>query len=183
MQKVVLSEINLYYGEIKTPKGFEIQRSKIKNNIIESYINNKKISSNPKDYSYNDYQTSYSQSLGWLQDHVRDYFKLDYKQTLIPKLTWGNVYEYQQQSFLRNNIEPLDLKNSPDYTFVYGVDVGQDSCNMIIEYDDNRRANRTWHIPMNNNYFVMFPSTQKYFITKNKTKQFNVFLTTTYEYI
>ena len=43
MQKKVLSEIDLYYGEIKMPKGFEINRNQIRNDIIESYIKKKRI--------------------------------------------------------------------------------------------------------------------------------------------
>ena len=35
----------------------------------------------------------------------------------------------------------------------------------------------------NNNDFVMFPSTNNYFISPNKSKQMNIILTTTYEYI
>ena len=39
MQKKVLTEIDLYTGEISMPKGFEIDRDKIRNDIIESYVN------------------------------------------------------------------------------------------------------------------------------------------------
>ena len=49
MQKKVLSEIDLYYGEITMPKGFEINRNQIKNDIIESYVKKNRISNNPKD--------------------------------------------------------------------------------------------------------------------------------------
>ena len=38
MQKKVLSEIDLYYGEIITPKGFEIKRDIIKNSILDSFL-------------------------------------------------------------------------------------------------------------------------------------------------
>ena len=182
MRKKILSEIDLYSGEIQTPKGFEIKRKEIKNSIIQSYIHQKRISNNSKDYSYLDYKVEYTQPLGWLKDHMRDYFNAEYNKGLIPQLDWGNVYEPKEQSFLRNTINSLNLKHSPDYTFIYGVDVGQDSCDIVIEYDDNRRANRTWHIPMKNNFFVMFPSTQKYFITPNQSKQLNIFLTSTYEF-
>ena len=112
---------------------------------------------------------------------MRDYFKVDYDRVLMTQLDWGNVYKHEEQSFLRNTIKPLDLKHSPDYTFIYGVEVGEKSCDIVIEYNDNRRSNRTQHIPMKNNFFVMFPSTQKYFITPNQSKQLNVFLTSTYE--
>jgi len=183
MQKKVLSEIDLYHGAIDAPKGFEIKRDTIKNSILDSFIKEKRISENIKDYSYSDYQLEYSQAHQWLQDYVRDHFRLNFNKTLIPKLHWGNVYEYNQKSFSRNTVDPVDLRNAADYTFIYGVDVGQDSTEMVIEFDDNRRKGRTWHIPLNNNDFVMFPSTQKYFISPNKSKQMNIILTTTYEYI
>ena len=181
MRKNVLSEIDLYTGEIQTPKGFEIKRKEIKNSIIQSYNHQKRISNNSKDYSYLDYKVEYTQPLGWLKDHMRDYFNVEYNKGLVPQLDWGNVYEPKEQSFLRNTIELLNLKNSPDYTFIYGVDVEENSCDIVMEYDDNRRTNKTWHVPMKNNFFVMFPSTQKYFITLNQSKQLNVFLTSTYE--
>ena len=183
MQKKVLSEIDLYYGEIITPKGFEIKRDTIKNSILNSFIKEKRISNNIKDYSYVDYELEYCQAHQWLQDYIRDHFRVKYDKALILKLHWGNVYEYNQKSFSRTTVDPVDLRNSPDYTLIYGVDVGKDSTGVVIEYDDNRRKGRTWHIPLNNNDFVMFPSTNKYFISPNKSKQMNIILTTTYEYI
>ena len=79
-------------------------------------------------------------------------------------------------------VNPVDLKHSPDYVMLYGVNTAKDSCNVYIEYDDNRRKGRTWHIPLNNNCFYIFPATQKYFISENKSEKSNVFLTSTYEY-
>ena len=183
MQKKVLSEIDLYSGEIKTPKGFEIKRDVIKNSILDSFIKEKRISNNIKDYAYSDYKLEFSPAFQWLQDYIRDHFKIEYQKTLIHKLAWGNVYDYNQKSFSRANVDPVDLRNAADYTFIYGVDVGKDSTGVIVEYDDNRRKGRTWHIPLNNNNFVMFPSTNQYFISPNKSKQMNIILTTTYEYI
>ena len=34
MQKKVLSEIGLYYGEVAMPKGFEIDRNKLQSDIL-----------------------------------------------------------------------------------------------------------------------------------------------------
>ena len=89
----------------------------------------------------------------------------------------------QEQSFLRNHIEPVDLRNSPDYTLIYGINVADSSTECIIEYDDNRRKNKTWHIPIKNNNFIMFPSTQKYMFTQNTSEQMNIILTINYEFI
>ena len=41
MQKKVLSEIGLYYGDVAMPKGFEIDRDKLQSDILKSQINNK----------------------------------------------------------------------------------------------------------------------------------------------
>ena len=183
MQKVVLSEIDLIHGPVNLPKGFEINRDKIKNDIIKSFIDQKKINTNSKAYSYEDYEVPFSQPLQWFKDYIRDNIKLEHEFTLIEKSQHGNVLHPNEKSYLRNQIDPVDLRNSPDYTLIYPLDCAKDSCELVIEYDDNRRKNRTWHISVHNNHFYMFPATQKYFITKNNSKQLNVILTINYEYL
>ena len=183
MQKVVLSEIDLYSGEVAMPKGFEIDRIKLKDNIISSFIKENRVSKNNKDYSYQDYQVTFSQPLQWLKDYIRDHFKAEYSFQLVEKLNFGVVLNPKEKSFLRNHVDPVDLRHSPDYTCIYVVESEKDSCELIIEYDDNRRKGRTWHIPLNNNCFYIFPATQKYFISENKSKKINIFLTSTYEFI
>tara|TARA_R100000149_G_C5864681_1_gene129709 strand:- start:460 stop:1008 length:549 start_codon:yes stop_codon:yes gene_type:complete len=182
MQRVVLSEINLIHGEIKTPKGYEIDRKKIKNDIIDSYINQNRISINPKDYSFEDYKIPFSNKLQWFKDYIRDHFNEQYRKTLVPKLEFGNVLRAGERSILRNTVDPVDLRNSPDFTCVYGVEINGE-CDLIIEYDENRRKGRTWHIPLKNNYYYIFPSTQRYFFTPHNSDKLNIILTITYEYI
>ena len=183
MQKKVLSEIDLYYGEIKMPKGFEIDQNKIKNDIIESYVKQKRINNNPQAYAFDDYVVHFSQPLQWLQDYVRDHWKVEYGYTLVTKNMHGNIMHSKEKSWTRNQVEPVDLLNSPDYTFIYGVDVNKDSSDCIIEYDDNRRKNRTWHVPMKNNNFIMFPATNRYSFSSNTSDSLNTILTINYEYI
>jgi|TARA_R100000455_G_C6238042_1_gene97736 hypothetical protein len=183
MQKVVLSEISLIYGEVKTPKGFEIDRVKIKEEIISSFIKENRVSKNNKDYSYQDYKLPFSQNLQWLKDYIKDHFKAEYSFQLVPKLDFGVILNPKEKSFLRNQVDPVDLRNSADYTCIYVVESEKDSCELIIEYDDNRRKGRTWHVPLKNNFYYIFPATQKYFISENKSKKINIFLTSTYEYI
>jgi len=79
------------------------------------------------------------------------------------------------------NIDPVDLRNSPDYILLYGVNVKD--CSVRIHYDDNRRAGRSWDIPLTNNKFIMFPSMQMYYITNTQKDSLNFIQTITYEYI
>ena len=79
------------------------------------------------------------------------------------------------------NIDPINLKNSPDFTLLYGVNVVD--CSVKIFYDDNRRKGRSWKTPLENNKFVMFPSTNAYTIINNQKNSLNFIQTITYEYI
>jgi hypothetical protein len=183
MQKVVLSEVDVYTGEVAMPKGFEINRNVIKNHIIESYINKKRITDNPKSYSFDDYEIDFSQPLQWLQDYIRDPWRVEYGHSLVTKTMHGNVMHPKEKSWTRHQVDPVDLRNSPDYTLIYGVDVKKGSSECIIEYDDNRRKNRTWHIPIENNKFIMFPATNRYSFSPNTSNSLNIILTINYEYI
>ena len=89
MQKKVLSEIDLY---IDTVHVIKIDRSKIKNDILNSFAFEKRLSKNKKDYSYQDFEVPFSKPLQWLNDYLRDHFRVDYYKTLILKKEWGNVY-------------------------------------------------------------------------------------------
>ena len=167
MQKKVLSEIALYYGDVAMPKGFEIDRDKLQSDILSSNINNKKF--------------PYSREWDKLNTYLREHINVEYGFQLVNKETWGNVYKPKEISIPLLNIDPVDLKNSPDYIMLYGVNVKD--CSVRIHYDDNRRAGRSWDIPLKNNQFIMFPSMQMYYITNNQKDSLNSILTITHEFI
>ena len=167
MQKKVLSEIGLYYGDVAMPKGFEIDREQLQSDILSSNINNKDL--------------PFSKNWDMLNTYLREHIKVEYDFTLVNKKTWGNVYKPQEISVPLLNIDPVDLRNAPDYTLLYGVNVKD--CSVRIHYDANRRAGRSWDIPLKNNQFIMIPSTQMYYITNNQKDSLNFILTITHEFI
>ena len=167
MQKKVLSEIALYYGDVAMPKGFEIDRDKLQSDILKSQINNEKF--------------PYSREWDKLNTYVREHINVEYGFQLVNKETWGNVYKPKEISIPLLNIDRVDLRNSPDYILLYGVNVKD--CSVRIHYDDNRRAGRSWDIPLKNNQFIMFPSTNMYYITNNQKDSLNFILTITNEFI
>ena len=167
MQKKVLSEIALYYGDVAMPKGWDIDRDKLQKDILQSVIQN-------KDFSF-------SRTFDMLNTYMRDHVNLEYGFTLINKETWGNIYKPEENSKPLINVDPVDLRNSPDYTLLYGVKVKD--CMVRIHFEDNRRKGRSWDIPLKNNMFIMFPSTNMYYITNNQKDSLNFIQTITYEYI
>ena len=167
MQKKVLSEIALYYGDVAMPKDWDIDRDKLQQDILTSIVT--------------DSSMPFSKELDKLNTYVREHINLNYEFTLINKNIWGNMYKPQEITTPLLNIDPVDLRNSPDYTFLYGVNVK--NCMVRIHYEDNRRKGRSWDIPLTNNNFIMFPSTNMYYITNNQKDSLNFVQTITYEYI
>tara|TARA_R100000687_G_scaffold94_1_gene77 strand:+ start:102 stop:611 length:510 start_codon:yes stop_codon:yes gene_type:complete len=167
MEKKVLSEISLYYGQVEMPKGFEIDQKKLQTDILKAQVQNIKF--------------LFSRTWDMLNTYMREHINLEYGFRLANKETWGNIYKPQEISIPLLNIDPVDLKNSPDYTLLYGVKVKD--CSVRIHYDDNKRAGRSWDIPLTNNQFIMFPSTNMYYITNNQKDSLNFIHTITYEFV
>ena len=167
MKKKVLSEQSIYYGDILMPKGFEIEEKSLTSDILESKLFENKF--------------KFSKTFDRLNAYISEHINLKHSFTLINKDTYGDVYESGEISSPLINVDPVDLKNSPDYTLLYGVSVND--CTIRIQYDDNRRKGRSWDVPLTTNSFVMFPSTNMYFISNNQKHSLNFIQTILYEYL
>ena len=167
MQRKVLTEQSLFYGDINMPKGFEIDQEKLTNDILQSTFNSKEF--------------PFSRTWDMLNTYMRDFIGLDYGINLVNKSTWGNIYKPNETTIPLLNIDPVDLRNSPDFTMLYGVKVKD--CFVRIHYEDNRRKGRSWDIELKNNMFIMFPSTNMSYLTNNQKDSLNFVQTITYEYI
>jgi hypothetical protein len=167
MQKKVLTEQALYSGDVAMPKGFEIDRDKLSGDILQSSFTNREF--------------PFSRTWDMLNTYMRDHIGLEYGIKLINKNSWGDIYKPNQISKPLLDVDPVDLRNSPDFTLLYGVKV--DKCWVRIHYEDNRRKGRSWDIPLTNNQFIMFPSTNMYYITNEQKDSLNFIQTITYEYI
>ena len=167
MQKKVLTEQSIYYGNVSMPKHWDIDRTELSHYILQSNLTDKKL--------------KFSKTFDKLNTYMRDFIGLKHDITLINKSTWGNIYKPNETTIPLLNIDPVDLRNSPDFTMLYGVKVKD--CNVRIYFDDNRRKGRSWDIKLENNMFIMFPSTNIYYITNNQKDSLNFVQTITYEYI
>ena len=167
LNKKILSQIDLYSGKIDMPKGFEIDREVLQKDILTHTIQ--------------DCPLPFSREWDKLNTYLREHINLEYGFSLINKLTTGLIFKPNESNFPECENNKVDLRNSPDYVMLYGV--GVENCNVRIYYDDNRRAGRSWDIPLNNNKFIIFPSTLIYHISNNQKDKLNFFLKTTYEYI
>ena len=167
IKKKVLTEQSLFYGNVNMPKGFEIDQKKLINDTLQS--------------SYKSKEFPFSKTWDMLNTYIKDHINLEYSFQLINKKNWGDTYKPHQQTPPLLNIDPVDLRNSPDFTLLYGVKVKD--CMVRIHFEDNRRKGRSWDIPLTNNKFIMFPSTNMYYLTNNQKDSLNFVQTITYEYI
>jgi len=71
MQKKVLSEIDLHFGQIEMPTGFEIDREKLGADILSSTIYNREF--------------PFSRSWDMLQTYLREHINLEHGFTLVHK--------------------------------------------------------------------------------------------------
>ena len=141
MQKKVLTEQALYYGDVAMPKGWDIDRDKLSGDILQSSFTNKEF--------------PFSRNWDMLNTYMRDHIGLEYEINLVNKSTWGNIYKPAETTIPLLNIDPVDLRNSPDFTLLYGVKVKD--CFVRIHFEDNRRKGRSWDIQLNNNQFALKP--------------------------
>tara|TARA_R110000803_G_scaffold139274_2_gene205964 strand:- start:263 stop:766 length:504 start_codon:yes stop_codon:yes gene_type:complete len=167
MQKKVLTEQALYYGDVVIPKDWDIDREKLSKDILESNIKNSKI--------------SFSKNLDMLDTYIKEHTFLEYNINLVEKNKWGNIYKPNQTSKPLLDVNPVDLKNSPDFTLLYGVKVNK--CWVRIYYEDNKRKGKFSDIELIDNKFIMFPSNNMYCITNDQKDSLNFIQTITYEYI
>jgi len=167
MEKKVLAEIALYYGDVSMPKDWQIDPIELAHHILQYQIHNKKY--------------LFSKTWDKLNTYIREHIRLEYDIELVNKKTWGNIYSPHETTPSLLDVDPIDLKHSPDYTLLYGVKV--DNCCVKICYDDNKRKGRIWTIPLSNNKFIMFPSTNMYSIINNQKDSLNFIQTITYEFI
>ena len=167
MQKKVLTEQSIYFGDVSMPKHWEIDTTDLSHHILHSSLTNKEL--------------QFSRTYDKLNTYIRDFIGLDYGIKLVNKDTFGNIYKPGETSQPFINVNPVDLLNSPDYTLLYGVKVKD--CMVRIHYEDNRRKGRSWDMPLENNQFIMFPSTNMYYLTNNQKNSLNFVQTILYEYI
>lgn len=167
MQKKVLSEQSLYYGNVDMPKGWDIDREALVNDALLAKIKKQNF--------------PFSKNWDRLNLYIKEHIGLNYEVNLVYKNNWCSYYKPEEITKPFTNVDAVDLRNSADFTCLYGVKVKD--CDVTILFDDNRRKGRSWTIPLEDNKFVMFPSTNLYYITNKQKESLNFVKTITYEYI
>lgn len=160
MKKKVLSEIDIYTGEVKIPLDFKIDRKQ----IFSSILYNSFIEKNNFNFK-NTYKVDGSKELSWFHDYIIEFLYLKHNLELETVNHYGLIL-YPGES---NNIKNENILNiNSDYTTIYGIDVPKKSTQFVLNYFDKNKF-KIYNEDIYDNKFIIFPSTQNYFLTKNNS--------------
>jgi len=166
MKKKVLTEQAIYTDEIKLPKGFEINPFDLSQGVLKKLFLDK--------------NSIQSKHFDQLNRYIIENCELRHKLKLINKKTWGTIFTPNEEYTCLSSVDPIDLKNSPDFVCLYGINT--EECYVTIFYHDNRRKGKNIKLPLKYNSFIMFPSTNTYTISNNQKSSLNFIQTITFEY-
>ena len=94
MQKKVLTEQSLFYGDVNMPKGFEINRNELAHYTLHTELTEKEF--------------PFSRTWDMLNTYVKEHINLKHKIKLVNKKTWGSMYTPLQVSPPLLNVNPID---------------------------------------------------------------------------
>jgi len=169
IKKTILSEKSIYYGEVKMPKGFEIEKDELVKNITLSNY-------------YENVEYPFSIAFDKVKTFVSDFMRLEHKCNLITTKIFGNFYERNEVSDPKLQIDIKNLNESADFVLLYGVEIEPKTCEVVIYYDDNRRKGKVFNFILEKDNFIMFPSSQLYYVKNNKNSYLNFIQTILFTY-
>ena len=184
LEKLRLNESFIITGKIDSVSA--VNTGLIKNHILSNFS----LANRYKDDQYwfmNEYlKVPYHQHIQWTQDWLRDHFRLEYEQTLVPTPSdsiRGIIQQTGESVITHNNVKEWHLEESPEISCLYWVESGPRNADVIFEYDDGRNKHRRWKLPLIKNKFILFSSHLNHRITKNDNKDFLVNLSLHFQLI
>ncbi len=121
------------------------------------------------DYFY--FQLEVIKHLTWLTDYVRDNYLIECDQLIKLHSSSGIYLEKNESMSSHHHIDDWNYEDSPDMSCIYCVDLGEEPCEIIFEYEYGRHKKRRYAVDFKKGRFVMFPSYLRHSITQNKNKK------------
>ncbi len=174
MEKHTLTESFFIKGKID--KVSSINTKLVKNHILPNFSLTNRYD-DPQYWFMKDYvKVPYHQHIQWIQDYLRDHYRLEYNSTLIPTVDGirGIVLQTGETVNTHNNVKEWHLNDSPEIDCLLNVANGKKTQSIVFEYDDGRNKHRRWRVPIETGEFILFSSHLNRYITINENKDFSV---------
>jgi hypothetical protein len=168
INKNILSEIALYYGKVKMPKGWEVEKDiLVKNATVSQY--------------YDDVKYPFTKPADRINTYITEFIYLEHKLLIEHRENYGSFYERNQVSKPQFHLNYASLKEGFDFVLLYGIEIDPKTCEIVISYDDNRRKNLEWTINLETGKFIMFPTSLNYYINNKNNSYLNYIQTYIYK--
>jgi len=175
MEKLRLTESFIIEGKIDEVSFVDTKL--IKNHILSNFTLDARYNDDQYWYMKDYVKVPYHQHIQWTQDWLRDHYRSEYGQTLIPTPVdsiRGIVQQTGESVNTHHNVKDWHLDESPEVSCLYTVATGEEKSDIIFEYDDGRNKHRRWKVPLKQDHFILFSSNLNHYITHNKNKDFLV---------
>ena len=158
----------------------------IKNHILSNFMLANRYNA-PQNWYMKEYVNEpYHQHIQWTKDWLRDHYRLEHGQTLVPTpidSIRGIIQQTGEQVNTHHNVKDWHLEESPEVTCLYTVSTGPKKSEIVFEYDDGRNKHRRWSEALAQDQFILFSSNTPFYITKNENKDFLVNLSLHFQLI
>ena len=184
MEKHRLTESFIITGKID--KVSSVDTRLIKNHILSNFSLTSRYDDEQYWYMKDYVEVPYHQHIQWTQDYLRDHYRLEHGQTLIPtpiESIRGIVQQTGENVNTHNNLKDTLLEESPEVDCLYTVSTGKEPSYVVFEYDDGRQKHRRWKVPLVQDQFILFSSHLNRYITKNENKDFLINLSLHFQLI
>jgi uncharacterized protein (TIGR02466 family) len=145
-----------------------IDITSLKNDCLKSFKENNRMSKDISDTKNEDLIIPKSKPLEELINIIKDKFYIRYTQVIEPTNYWAQVHSQNESTNLHDHVDCFDIKNSPDLSGVYYLEVPKDSGDIVFQWPINKynQYKRWWFKPKEGD-LLLFPSTLDHFVTKN----------------
>ena len=153
------------------PSILPIDFGKLKTNIIKNYAFQNFL--NDSDWSYlNQYcNLDDDVNITWIQDYIRDHYKIDYQRTPVFLQRAGIVQNQNEQINYHHHLDDYDLEGSPDISAIITIDCGKEPVFVEFEYEGGRKRHMKRRIRLEKKKIILFNSELRHSFLKNINKE------------
>ena len=170
MEEVDLHRVFFIHGKLDN-----IDIKSLKEDCLKSFKNSKKVSNDITDVRNEDLKIPKSKAFNNIVSQIQEKFLKKYSQKIKLDSHWAVVHEKNESTHTHDHVDCFDIKNSPDYSAVFYVQVPDDSGVIIFEYPINKyNQTKRWWYPPSEGHYLIFPSTLDHLVTKNNSDDLRI---------
>jgi|TARA_R100000149_G_C5865409_1_gene130281 hypothetical protein len=146
----------------------DVDIKSLKNDCLKSFKENNRMSKDISDTRNEDLIIPKSKPFEELINIIKDKFYIRYNQVIELTDYWAQVHSQNESTNMHDHVNCFDIKNSPDLSGVYYLEVPRDSGDIVFQWPINKynQYKRWWFKPKKGDLLI-FPSTLDHFVTKN----------------